>query len=188
MSIVRGVYEGLTAVIYGFMLDIALKVLLIAGFTDVIYDLLQLIITSLWMAINMFGWGGACIVNRGLCRLSTIYRYMILIVPTIMAISYISYLMKSLTAAALLFLISVSLVLGLSVINYVGAYILDNQFRGDLGRAGAVISIIATIMWLTLIPSVVKAGVVMNALGNALLIMAIMRIRRRYAPTVRRRG
>ncbi len=109
MSIVRGgVYEGFTAIIYGFILDIALKALLLMGFTDLIYDVLQLIIAILWIGIGMFGWGGnICIVNRGgSCRLSTIYRYIMFIAPPLMAISYLLYLYGDGAAAAVLFLIA----------------------------------------------------------------------------------
>lgn len=152
MSIVRGVYEGLTAVIYGLILDIALKALLLMGFTDLVYDVLQLIIAILWIGIEMFGWGGVCIINRGSCRLSTIYRYTMFIATPLMAFSYLFYLYGDGTAAAVLFLIAVSLILGLSVSSYVGAYMVSNQFRSGVGRVGSLISIVAVIMWLALIP------------------------------------
>ncbi|MGC8607063.1 MAG: hypothetical protein ACP5GZ_04280 [Vulcanisaeta sp.] len=184
MSIVRGVYEGLTAVIYGFIFDIALKLLLLIGFTDIIYDILQLIIAILWIGMAMFGWGGVCIISKGTCRLSTIYRYVMFIVIPIMAFSYILYLYNNEVAAALLFLIAVSITLGLSVSGYVGAYIISNQFRNNLGRIGVVISIIAVIMWLTLVPRVMEIGTAINAVGNALIVIALMQVRRRYSPNI----
>ncbi len=139
------------------------------GFTDLIYDVLQLIIAILWIGIGMFGWGNICIVNRGgSCRLSTIYRYIMFIAPPLMAISYLLYLYgDGGAAAAVLFLIAVSIILGLSVSSYVGAYMVSNQFRSNVGRVGAIISIVAVIMWLALIPRVMEVGTAFNALGNA---------------------
>ncbi|MCG2865594.1 MAG: hypothetical protein L7H04_06965, partial [Vulcanisaeta sp.] len=93
MSIVRGVYEGLTAITYSLILDVIMKVLLLMGFTDIVYDLLQLITAILWIGIGMFGWNNVCIIiHRGGCRLSTMYRYIMFIAPTTLAISYIFYL------------------------------------------------------------------------------------------------
>ena len=189
MSIVRGVYEGFTAVVYGFIIDIVLKALLIMGFTNFIYDVIQLVLAILWMMINMFGWGGVCIVNRASCRLSTIFRYVLFIAPLLMAFSYLFYLYDDVAAATLLFLIAVSIVLGLSVTAYIGAYMVSNQFRGNAGRAGSIISIVATIMLLTLVPEVVEVGLAMNALGDSLIVVTLLSVRRRYVPTVRaRRG
>ncbi|GAB6945720.1 hypothetical protein [Vulcanisaeta sp. JCM 14467] len=185
MSIVRGVYEGFTAVVYGFILDIALKALLFMGFSDLVYDVFQLIIAMLWIGINMFGWGGVCIVNRGSCRLSTIFRYTMFIVTPLMAFSYLFYLYSDVGAAAFLFLIAVSIILGLSVAGYIGAYMVSNQFRSNVGRAGAVISIVAVIMWLTLMPSVMEVGIAINALGDLLIVITLLSVRRRYVPTVR---
>ncbi|ADN51523.1 hypothetical protein [Vulcanisaeta distributa] len=187
MSIVRGVYEGFTAIIYGFILDIALKALLLMGFTDLTYDVLQLIIAILWIGIGMFGWGNICIVNRGSCRLSTIYRYIMFIAPPLMTISYLLYLYGDGAAAAVLFLIAVSVVLGLSVSSYVGAYMVSNQFRSNVGRVGAIISIVAIIMWLALIPNIMEVGTALNALGNALILIVLLQVRRRYSPTARAR-
>ncbi|WP_243675067.1 hypothetical protein [Vulcanisaeta distributa] len=122
MSIIRGVYEGLTAVIYGLVLDVILKALLLmGGFTDLVNDALQLIVATLWIGIEMFGWNGVCIVNRGVCRLSTIYRYLMFIAVPLLAFSYLLYMYGSDTAAAVLFLVTVSTVLGLSVASYIGA-------------------------------------------------------------------
>ena len=184
MSIVKGVYEGFTAIVYGFILDITLKALLLLGFTDLIYDALQLVIAILWIGINVFGWGGVCIINRNVCRLSTIYRYVMFIAPPLMAFSYLFYLYGDGTVAAVLFLIAVSIVLGLSVSGYVGTYMVSNQFRSNAGRVGAVVSVIAVIMWLVLIPRVMEFGTIVNALGNVLMITALLQVRRRYSPTV----
>ena len=184
MSIVRGVYEGFTAVVYGFILDIALKALLLMGFSNLIYDVPQFIIAVLWIGINMFGWGGICIVNKGSCRLSTIFRYTMFIVTPLMAFSYLFYLYSDVGAAALLFLIAVSIILGLSVVSYIGTYMVSNQFRSNVGRVGSVISIIAVIMWLVLIPRVMEVGTIVNALGNALMLTVLLQVRRRYSPTV----
>ena len=68
MSIVRGVYEGLTAITYSLILDVIMKVLLLMGFTDIIYDLLQLITAILWIGIGMFGWNNVCISSARLER------------------------------------------------------------------------------------------------------------------------
>jgi len=186
MSIVRGVYEGLTAITYSLILDVIMKVLLLMGFTDIVYDLLQLITVILWIGIGMFGWNNVCIIiHRGGCRLSTMYRYIMFIAPTTLAISYIFYLYHDFDAAALLFLISISILLGLSVAGYVGALMLSNQFRNNLGRVGSVISIIAVIMWLALVPSVMEAGTAINAIGNASMVISILQLRKRYVPTRR---
>jgi len=68
MSIVRGVYEGLTAITYSLILDVIMKVLLLMGFTDIVYDLLQLITAILWIGIGMFGWNNVCISSARLER------------------------------------------------------------------------------------------------------------------------
>lgn len=185
MSIVRGVYEGLTAIMYSLMLDVIMKALLLFGFMDVIYDLLQLITSILWMSIGMFGWDGVCIINRGGCRLSTIYRYVMFMAPTLLAISYISYMYHNNDAATILFLVATSLLLGLSVSGYIGVLMISRQFRNKLGVTGSAISIIAVIMWLALIPSIMEIGVAVNAVGNALMTIAVVSIRRRYTPTRR---
>ncbi|MFB6470252.1 MAG: hypothetical protein TU36_003320 [Vulcanisaeta sp. AZ3] len=183
MSIVKGVYEGLTALIYAFVLDVMTKVLLLMGFTDLLYDLIQLILVILWIGIGMVSWGSICIINRSTCRLSTMYRYLMFIVTPIMAISYISYMYRVDVLAVLLFLIAVSLILGLSVAGYVGVIILGNQFKSNVGRVGAAVSIVATIMWLTLILKVMEIGVAINAFGNILIIVLLLQLRRRYSPT-----
>jgi hypothetical protein len=113
------------------------------------------------------------------------YRYIMFIAPTTLAISYIFYLYHDFDAAALLFLISISILLGLSVAGYVGALMLSNQFRNNLGRVGSVISIIAVIMWLALVPSVMEVGTAINAIGNASMVISILQLRRRYVPTRR---
>ncbi|MGC9153718.1 MAG: hypothetical protein ACP5GY_08340 [Vulcanisaeta sp.] len=186
MSIVKGVYEGFTALIYSFILDIVIKVLLLMGFTDILYDLLQLISVILWIGIAMYGWNNVCLINRGVCRLSTIFRFMMFVVTPLMAFSYIFYLYGANAASALLFLISVSLLLGLSVSGYVGSYILSNQFRSNLGRISSLISIIAVLMWLALIPKVMEVGTAINALGNAMIIITAFQLRRRFSPTSRK--
>ncbi|WP_243678577.1 hypothetical protein [Vulcanisaeta distributa] len=136
----------------------------------------------------MFGWGGVCIVNRGgSCRLSTIYRYLMFVAPPLMAFSYLLYLYGDEIAAAVLFLIAVSLILGLSVSSYVGAYMVSNQFRSNVGRVGALISIVAVIMWLALIPRVMEVGTAINAIGNALILVTLIQVRRRYSPTTKSR-
>ncbi|WP_054857387.1 hypothetical protein [Vulcanisaeta sp. JCM 16159] len=182
MNIIRGVYEGLTAVIYGLVLDVILKALLLMGFTDLVNDALQLIVATLWIGIEMFGWNGVCIVNRGVCRLSTIYRYLIFIAVPLLAFSYLLYMYGSDTAAAVLFLVTVSTVLGLSVASYIGAYMVVNQFRSNVGKAGVLVSIIAVIMWLTLISGAMEIGTAINALGNTLILIALLQVRRRYTP------
>ena len=68
---------------------------------------------------------------------------------------------------------------------YVGALMLSNQFRNNLGRVGSVISIIAVIMWLALVPSVMEVGTAINAVGNALMVLSLFQLRRRYVPTRR---
>ena len=69
MSIVRGVYEGLTAITYSLILDVVMKVLLLSmGFTDIVYDLLQLITAILWIGIGMLGWNNVCISSARLER------------------------------------------------------------------------------------------------------------------------
>jgi len=71
------------------------------------------------------------------------------------------------------------------VAGYVGALMLSNQFRNNLGRVGSVISIIAVIMWLALVPSVMEAGTAINAIGNASMVISILQLRKRYVPTRR---
>jgi len=68
MSIVRGVYEGLTAITCSLILDVIMKVLLLMGFTNIVYDLLQLITAILWIGIGMFGWNNVCISSARLER------------------------------------------------------------------------------------------------------------------------
>jgi len=62
---------------------------------------------------------------------------------------------------------------------------LNNQFRNNLGRVGSVISIIAVIMWLALVPSVMETGTAINAIGNASMVISILQRRKRYVPTRR---
>ena len=62
---------------------------------------------------------------------------------------------------------------------------LSNQFRNNLGRVGSVISIIAVIMWLALVPSVMETGTAINAIGNASMVISILQLRKRYVPTRR---
>ncbi len=63
----------------------------------------------------------------------------------------------------------------------------SNQFRINVGRVGAIISIVAIIMWLALIPNIMEVGTALNALGNALILIALIQVRRRYSPTARAR-
>lgn len=42
----------------------------------------------------------------------------------------------------------------------------SNQFRINVGRVGAIISIVAIIMWLALIPNIMEVGTALNALAT----------------------
>ncbi len=57
-----------------------------------------------------------------------------------------------------------------------------NQFRSNVGKAGVLVSIIAVIMWLTLIPGAMETGTAINALGNTLILIALLQVRRKYTP------
>lgn len=181
MSIVRDVYEGLTVLIYYLVINVGILILFYIGPINLLYALIQLILLSLWLIMGFYAFDRICVVNKLSCRFVGLFRFMIVLVPMLYIFSlFTSLFYKDL--GLLLYLVTESICLAVSLVGFIGIYSLSRQFRKIVGIVGSLIAIIGVVFWLPLIQILTIIGIALVAVGVTISIVITLSIRQKYSP------
>lgn len=174
--------SGFLLLAYSTILDAALRAVVLPHiiFSGVFGLVAAFILSTVWPTVSMFGWQRVCVVYRFTCRAHSLFKVAMLALPGLIIMMY-AVAPFGPNAVVTVYSLFIGSFLGVSIVNAIHMYRLYGVERVHFGKAGALLIILGSMLWLTLQQQVVTFGTLLAVAGDATCFVALSYARHRLA-------